>query len=100
MKARKVFLPKSNSLPDINPKLRPNWNERHTIIENQSNKSDNLLHLMKYVKVEDNIRIARRVKKKLRQEPTEQWLQEHMPEHEDDDDDDYEQFGARANATY
>jgi len=90
MKPRKVFLPKSNSLPDINLKLRPNWNDRHTIFDNHGNKSDNLIHLMKYVKVEDETRIARRVKKKIEQVPTDQWLAENMSsyiEEEDDDDD-------------
>merc|ERR1719440_2652096 len=78
MKPTKVFLPKTNSLPDINPKLRPNWNERHTMFDTIDNKTDNLIHSMKYVKVEDEIRIGRRVRKKLLEVPTEQWLAENM----------------------
>merc|ERR1712185_769337 len=56
MKPRKVFMPKANSLPDINPKLRPNWNERHTMFDTVDNRSDNLIHTMKYVNVEDETR--------------------------------------------
>lgn len=91
MKPRKVFLPKTNSLPDINPKLKANWNERHTIEQNMGNKTDNMVHLMKYVECQDEIRIARRVRKRLLAVPTEQWLAENMPDdyaEEDDDDED------------
>jgi len=97
MKPRKVWLPKSNSLPDINPKLRPNWNERHTMFDTRDNATDQLIHLMKYVKVEDEIRIGRRVRARLLKKPTEQWLAENMPDPNSDeapphnwDDDDAE----------
>lgn len=100
MKPRKVFLPKSNSLPDINPQLRPNWNERHTMFDTIDNSTDQLIHLMKYVKVEEETRIARRVQKKLLEVPTEQWLNENMPSYadieEEDDDDGDDGFGVTA----
>jgi Ca2+-binding EF-hand superfamily protein len=88
MKPRKVFLPKTNSLPDINHQLRPNWNERHHMFETSATKTDNAIHLMKYVKVEDEIRIARRVRTKLIEVPTEQWLRENMPSRDIEDDED------------
>lgn len=93
MKPRNVFLPKSNSLPDINPKLRPHWNERHTIFDTRDNSTDQSLHLMKYVKCEDEIRISRRCEKKMLEVPNEQWLSENMhllseDYGEDDDEDD------------
>jgi hypothetical protein len=95
LKPRKVFLPKTNSLPDINPKLRPNWNERHTMFDTRDNATDQMIHLMKYVKVEDEIRIARRVRQKLIDHPTEQWLSENMTSYMDDgvDYDDEEDDG-------
>jgi hypothetical protein len=86
MKPRRVFLPKSNSLPDINPLLRANWNERHPQVETKYSSTDDMLHAMKYVKVEDNIRIARRCQKQILKVPTEQWLDDHMHEHGGDDD--------------
>jgi len=81
MQPRIVFLPKSNSLPVLNPLLRANWNERHPQVETKDSSTDDMLHRMKYVAVEDNIRIARRVKKQIEKVPTEQWLDENMHEH-------------------
>jgi Ca2+-binding EF-hand superfamily protein len=86
MKPRKVALPKTNSVPDILPKLRQNWNERHEIFDTLGNKTDNLIHLMTYVKVEEKLRIERRVAKKMRQQSTEEWLQYNMPVDDDESD--------------
>lgn len=85
---RKVTLSKSSSLPALGKQLRPNWNDRHMILEHMGNKDENMLHLMNHVKIEERERVKLRIAFKMREVPILQWCAEHLPGGEVDFTDD------------
>jgi len=78
MKPRRVNYSMTNSLPNLSLGLRPNWNDRHNIIDHLGNKTENVLYISKYVNVVDEIRISRRVAKEIRRLPTRKMLEDNI----------------------
>jgi len=77
MKPRKVGPPmKSASLPELLPRLRPSWNDRHQIVDTDAIKTLQLIHRTTCLMTEEKERIKRRVAQKIRDVPTAQWLEE------------------------
>mmetsp|Transcript_84368 Transcript_84368/g.146455 ORF Transcript_84368/g.146455 Transcript_84368/m.146455 type:complete len:288 (+) Transcript_84368:80-943(+) len=77
-KPRRVELVKSNSLPDIVPRLRPKFNDRHHVMDWMSDSTTQLVHLVTAVQTEEQERIRKRVIQAIRDVPTDQWLNQNM----------------------
>merc|ERR1712093_713651 len=85
MRPNKAVLSKSTSLPNIQEPIRAKWNDRHQIPDTKNNKSEQIIHLMAYVKTQESERIQRRVKQRMIEVPTGQWISQHMLAQEDED---------------
>merc|ERR1712232_271465 len=78
MRPLKVTMSRSQTLPDLTPQIRPQWNDRFQIADTMNNKTEQLIHLMAYVQTQNQQRIRNRVIEKLIEVPTEQLMQERM----------------------
>jgi hypothetical protein len=84
---------KAKSLPALSPAstpLRPNWNDRHHVLDTHGNKDIQVIHMVTTVLTQDRERCLMNVARKMKETPTMQWLEEYLsgPRDEEEDEDD------------
>jgi len=70
------------------PALRPNWNDRHQIVDTPANMDSQVVHLVTCVLTQDADKVRQRVAQNIQDVPTREWCEDKLAPTDDEEDED------------